>query len=156
MLKQKDLTATRYYKEPTRSQVMTAAEFLFRPQVDWSDTVTVGQRLGAERSAQVLEQIQAAGDLSGAFTQVVGGPCVVSHACAAKFSCINCVGKIPDPAKRPQVEGKLRDAERIFKLAELQDLPAEARKARGAINDCKAELHEMDLIERAMESRKGQ
>lgn len=153
MLKQKDLSATRYYKQPTRSQVIAAAESLFQPPVDWSDTATVAQRLGAEQSARVLREIEAAGKLSGAFTKVIGGTCVVSHACAAKFSCINCPGKVPDPRLRSQVEAKRDDAERMLADAVRMELPAEERKAKLAINDCEAELREMTLIDIAASSR---
>ncbi|THD02736.1 hypothetical protein B1810_12475 [Panacagrimonas perspica] len=153
MLKQKDLSATRYYKQATRRQVLSAAEFLFRPQVDWSDVTTTSQRLGAERAAVFLESLESVGRLSGAYTHVLGGICTVSHACAAKFSCVNCAGKIPDPAKRDQVEVKLVDARRWKQYAEKENLGAEVRKAAAAINDCEAELREMDLIQLAKKNR---
>ena len=47
----------------------------------------------------------------GALTEVIGGTCVVSNFCPAKFACIGCAGNAADPDKRYQIERKKAWAE---------------------------------------------
>jgi len=149
MLNQKDVATTRYYKEPTRHQIIRASELLFVETIDWTLRPAGVARKTAEENAKFLDNLAAGQERSGALTEVTGGFCTVIKSCAAHFSCINCPGKVPDPAKRPQVITKRSEAESRREWAAAEGLLQEEKQARMAIADCNAELEEMDLIEMA-------
>ncbi len=98
--KQKSLDVTDYYSQPTESMVAEAVDcYLARIAV----SIHVGKAV--HRSAQELQQLyeQAKGKV-GTLADVIGGQCVSHGFCAAKFACVGCPGKVPDPAKPLQLE----------------------------------------------------
>lgn len=149
LLKQKDLATTAYYKEPTRSQVVRASELLFVDAIDWDVRPEGIRKKTASEHAKFLRELEAGREVAGPLTEVAGGVCTVMKFCAAQFSCINCAGKVPDPAKRLHVITKRAEAERRLEWSVAEGLLQEERQARAAMADCDAELEEMDLIEAA-------
>jgi hypothetical protein len=99
-LHQKNLTITDYYSQPTESMVAEAsALFLSRvaAQINVSEAVL--------RSPEELQRLyEEAQGKAGTLADVIGGQCVSHGYCAAKFACVGCAGKVPDPAKRNQIE----------------------------------------------------
>jgi len=72
----------------------------------------------------------------------------VSHGfCAAKYACVGCAGKVPDPAKRNQVERHRAWAMQQVEYAIQEGLFPEAERMRQVVRDCETELREMDQIE---------
>jgi len=82
-------------------------------------------------------------------TEVIGGTCVVGNMCPAKFACIGCPGNAPDPAKRHQIERKMKWAGEQACHGAQQGLLAEQRQMDKVVADCRLMLQEMDLIEAA-------
>src|SRR5437879_726834 len=78
---------------------------------------------------------------------VVGGQCVSHGYCAAKFACVGCAGKVPDPAKRHQIEKHKQWASLQVEYAAREGLHPEAERMKQLMRDCDNELAEMDLID---------
>ena len=146
LLHQRDPTVTKYYSQPTRTQVMDAAEMIFVDRID----VAVEALRKPEEIGRMLRE--AEGKI-GALTEVIGGTCVISNFCPAKFACIGCAGNAPDPAKRYQIERKKKWAEQQQEWAAKEGLPAEQRQMKQLHADCDLMLNEMDLIETARADR---
>jgi integrase len=142
ILHQRDTTVTKYYSQPTATQVLAASELIFVDRID------VGAEVlrNPEEIGRALEE--AAGRI-GALTEVIGGTCVVGNMCPAKFACVGCPGNSPDPAKRRQIERKMEWADKQARHAAQQQLPAEQRQMEKVVADCNLMLQEMDLIEAA-------
>jgi len=72
----------------------------------------------------------------------------VSHGfCAAKFACVGCAGKVPDPTKRHQVERHRAWAQTQMTLATDDGLYPEAERMKQLVRDCDTELDEMAQID---------
>jgi hypothetical protein len=100
------------------------------------------------RSPQELQQIyEEARGRAGTLADVIGGQCVSHGYCAAKFACVGCAGKVPDPAKRGQVEKHKQWASLQVVYATKEGLLPEAERMKQLMRDCESELTEMDLIE---------
>ncbi len=142
-LKQKNLDVTDYYSHPTESMVAEAVDrYLARVAV----SIHVGKAV--QRSAQELQQLyaQARGKV-GTLAEVIGGQCVSHGFCAAKFACVGCPGKVPEPAKRLQLEKhKVWALQQVTYAAEEGLLP-EAERMRQLARDCETELQEIEAIE---------
>ncbi len=99
-LHQKNLTITDYYSKPTESMVAEASD-LFLSRV----AAQINVREAVLRSPEELRQLyEGARGKAGTLADVIGGHCVSHGYCAAKFACVGCAGKVPDPAKRYQIE----------------------------------------------------
>src|SRR5579864_2473616 len=146
ILHQRDTTVTKYYSQPTATQVLAASELIFVNRID----IGAEALRNPEEIGRALEE--AAGKV-GALTEVIGGTCVVGNMCPAKFACIGCAGNAPDPTKRHQIERKLAWAKQQVSYAVREDLPAEEVKLGQLIADCKLVMEEMDLIEAARADR---
>ena len=83
----------------------------------------------------------------GTLADVVGGQCVSHGYCAAKFACVGCAGKVPDPAKRTQIENHKQWASLQVEYAAKEGLHPEAERMKQLMRDCDNELAEMDLID---------
>lgn len=142
-LHQKDLTTTEYYSKPTENMMAEAADvFLARiaTEVDVDKAVL--------RSPPELQQLyNDARGKAGTLADVIGGQCVSHGYCAAKFACVGCAGKVPDPAKRDQVERHKQWASLQVDYATKEGLLPEAERMKQLMRDCESELTEMDLIE---------
>jgi len=142
ILHQRDTTVTKYYSQPTATQVWAASELIFVDRID----------VGAEALREPLEigrLLEEAAGKVGALTEVIGGTCVVGNMCPAKFACVGCPGNAPDPTKRHQIERKMEWAGEQARHAAEQQLPAEQRQMQKVVADCRLMLQEMDLIEAA-------
>lgn len=143
-LKQKNLAVTDYYSQPTAGMVAAAADqYLSRvaAHIDVERAVL--------RSPEELRRLyEEARGRAGTLANVLGGQCVSHGFCTAKFACIGCAGKVPDPAKRHQVEAQRAWAVEQVRLATAEGLYPEARRMEQLLRDASAELKEMDLIER--------
>lgn len=142
ILHQRDTTVTKYYSQPTATQVLAASELIFIDRID----VGAEALRNPEEIGRALEE--AAGKV-GALTEVIGGTCVVGNMCPAKFACVGCPGNAPDPAKRHQIEHKMKWAGEQSRHAAQQQLQAEQRQMEKVVADCTLMLQEMDLIEAA-------
>ena len=142
ILHQRHLEVTQYYSQPTKQQVIDAAEMLFVERID----VAAEAVRSPEEIGKMLRE--AEGQI-GALTEVIGGTCVVSNLCPAKFACIGCSGNAPDPERRYQIETKRTWALEQITWARREHLPAEERQMKRVVQDCELLLEEMTLIERA-------
>ncbi len=82
---------------------------------------------------------------------MIGGHCISHGFCAAKFACVGCAGKVPDPAKREQVEHHRTWAREQVQYAVEEGLLPEAERMRQLVRDCETELAEMTSIEQYQE-----
>jgi len=142
-LKQKNLDVTDYYSQPTESMVAEAVDlYLARTAV----SIDLGNAV--QRTPQELQQFyeQAKGK-AGTLADVIGGQCVSHAFCAAKFACVGCPGKVPDPAKRLQLEKHKVWALQQVMYATDEGLLPEAERMRQLSRDCETELQEIDAIE---------
>jgi integrase len=144
MLHQRDTSVTKYYSQPTQTQVMEAAEMVF---VDRIDVAAEALRSPAEIGRMLAE---AEGKV-GALTEVIGGTCVVANLCPAKFACIGCAGNAPDPDKRYQIEQKMAWAREHSLWSTREKLFPEERRLNQLVQDCQLMLEEMSLIEQAQQ-----
>lgn len=142
LLKQKDITITDYYSQPTPSSLVKLQSKIFETR---SDLTRTHIRLPKE----IKNQVARAFSTIGAVIPVVGGNCTVANQCPAAFACVGCSGNAPDPAKRSQVIEFKGAYEKLAMLAEKQNTPAEIRKYKEIISSCNEMLNEMDLIEAA-------
>jgi integrase len=142
-LKQKQLDVTEYYSQPTDTMIAEAADrFLARIAAH----IHVGEAV--RRSPPELQTLyEASRGKVGTLAEVIGGHCVSHGFCAAKFACVGCAGKVPDPAKRHQVERQRQWATAQVQLATAEGLYPEAERMKQLIRDCDTELQEMDQIE---------
>jgi hypothetical protein len=132
----------------TKQQVMDA-ELLFVERID----VAAEAVRSPDEIGRMLRE--AEGQI-GALTEVIGGTCVVSNLCPAKFACIGCAGNAPDPERRYQIETKRSWALEQITWAHREQLSAEERQMRRVVQDCELLLEEMSLIERAREDQAQQ
>jgi hypothetical protein len=142
-LKQKSLDVTDYYSQPTESMIAEAVDrYLARVAV----SIHVGKAV--RRSAQELQQLyNQAREKVGTLADVIGGQCVSHGFCAAKFACVGCPGKVPDPAKRLQLEKHKVWALQQVTYATEEGLLPEAERMRQLARDCETELQEIEAIE---------
>ncbi len=142
ILHQRHLEVTQYYSRPTKQQVMEAAELLFVDRIDMAAE--------ALRSPdEIGKMLRDAEGQIGALTEAIGGTCVVSNMCPAKFACVGCSGNAPDPDRRYPIETKRTWALQQISWASREGLPAEARQMKQLVQDCDLVLEEMNLIQRA-------
>lgn len=141
LMKQRDIKVTEYYSKPTPTHLVALQRQIFETRLDLSlDHI--------RSSAQIKKQILDAQDTVGALIPVLGGNCTIPNKCPAKFACVGCAGNAPDPSKRQQVlEYKLAYLN-MAEMANIQNLPAERRKALEILSNCDDMLMEMDLIEK--------
>jgi len=143
-LKQKNLDVTAYYSEPTASMIGEAADqYLARV----SSHIHVGEAVlrSPEEYQQLYEQAKGK---AGTLASVIGGDCVMHGYCPAKFACVGCPGKVPDPAKRSQVESHKQWAQQQVTYALEEGLLPEAERMKQLVRECEQELRQMDQIER--------
>ncbi len=143
LLKQKNLDVTDYYSQPTESMVAEAHDlYLARSALH----LNVGEAL--RRSPEELQKLyQEAEGKAGTLADVIGGQCVCHGFCAAKYACVGCAGKVPDPAKRSQLERHRAWAMQQVEYATQEGLFPEAERMKQLVQDCDTELREIDQIE---------
>jgi hypothetical protein len=142
-LHQKNLTITDYYSKPTHSMVAEASD-LFLSRVAAQNNVSEAVLRSPDELQRLYEEARGK---AGTLADVIGGQCVSHGYCAAKFACVGCAGKVPDPAKRYQIEKHKQWASLQIDYATQEGLLPEAERMKQLIRDCDNELAEMDLIE---------
>jgi len=91
----------------------------------------------------------------GALTEVIGGTCVVSNLCPAKFACIGCSGNAPDPERRHQIETKRTWAIEQITWARREHLPAEERQMTRVVQNCGLLLEPLRKKKKAETAMRG-
>jgi hypothetical protein len=143
-LKQKNLEVTDYYSQPTAGLIANAADdFLAR----FSTFLNAGKLI--ERTPEELRKLhnEARGRI-GALADVVGGHCTQPGFCPAKFACVGCRAHASDPAKRHQIELRLRWCAAHREETLRQGLTLDTARFDHDIRACHTMLREMDLVER--------
>jgi len=142
-LKQKNLDTTRYYSRPTPEMVASEHDAF----VDRLAT-KINIREAILRSPEELrKQAEDARKRIGTLVSVVGGECTLDAYCPEQLgNCIHCPAKVPEPAKRHQVEEKMRWAEGQLEYYEQEGLVLETERLKQFLRKCALELREMDMI----------
>ena len=135
-LKQKNLEVTDYYSKKTPGMVAEEhASFVSRL------AARIQVREAILRSPQEIQkQAESALKRVGMLVPVCGGDCTLDISCPNQFDCIHCPAKAPDPAKRYQVEEKMRWARERLSYYEHEDLVLETEKMKQLIRACELEL----------------
>ncbi len=142
-LKQKNLDTTRYYSRTTPE--MAASEHdAFVERL----ATKINIREAILRSPEELRrQAEDARKRIGTLASVIGGECTLDAYCPDQLgNCIHCPAKVPDPAKRHQVEEKMRWAEEQLAYYEREGLVLETERLNRFLRKCALELREMDMI----------
>ena len=141
-LKQKNLEVTDYYSKKTPGMVAEEhTSFVSRL------AARIEVREAILRSPQEIRRLaESAFKRVGMLVPVCGGECTLDISCPNQFECIHCPAKAPDPAKRYQVEEKLRWARERLCYYEHEDLVLETEKMKQLIRACELELKEMEHI----------
>lgn len=142
-LKQKHLAVTDYYSKPTATMVGAAADAFLSRVAAHIQTEEAVRRSPAE----LQRLIQEASGRAGTLARVIGGHCVSHGFCAAKFACVGCAGKVPDPAFRDQLERHKGWAQIQVDFSLKEGLLPEAERMKQLVRDCETELQEMSQIE---------
>ncbi|WP_420792436.1 site-specific integrase [Bacillus cereus] len=150
ILHQRDLGVTRYYSEPTPSQVAQSVGDLhdiISDYVDLDEAVL--------RSAEELEkEIEEYNEKVGVFNNVVGGTCVTDHVCPIKMQCLGCQAKIPQPEKKHELLEVIELSKDMEKRYSALGLTVDVKKARVMRKHARNELKEIELIEKYREEQK--
>jgi hypothetical protein len=153
-LHQKSVPVTQYYSQPTATMIADAAD---RYLAAIARTIDVGEAV--LRSPAELQQLyRDAATRTGTLAEVVGGHCGAHGLCKVQFACIGCAAKVPDPAKRPQVEHRREWAEHEIDYYRREGLLPDVHRLQQLVAAADTELREMDLIEqyRIDEARRPQ
>lgn len=143
MLKQKNLAVTDYYSKPTETFLVDASDQYLAKLASHLNVGKAVVRLPEDLKALYEE----AHDKVGTLTDVIGGICVSHGFCTAKFACVGCPGKVPDPSRRHQVQHKRQWALRQIAFTKTEGLLAESQRMQQLVRECERELQEMTLIE---------
>ena len=84
---------------------------------------------------------------NGTLAHVIGGSCSCDAFCPARFSFVGCSAKIPDPARRAEVEDHLDWNLQGRARAEQRGLALQMLHHEQQIRYARAELAEMTAIE---------
>lgn len=106
--------------------------------VDRIDVATEALRNPQEIGLMLWEAEGRVGEL----TEVMGGACVMSNFCPAKFACIGCAGNAPHPAKRYQIKREKEWAKQRQEWAAKEGPPVEQRQMKQLQADCDLMLSE--------------
>ena len=150
ILHQRDLGVTGYYSQPTPSQVSQSVSDLHDVISDYVDLDEALLRSPQELQKEMKEYKEKV----GVFNNVLGGTCVTDEVCPIKMQCVGCQAKIPQPEKKHELIEFVnwnKDSEKRFKSLGLE---VEAKKLRTARKYARAELKEIELIEKYREEHK--
>ncbi len=143
MLQQKNLEVTRYYSRRPLSMVAASIDDFL---CSIATHVAVDEVI--RRTPIELQRLfEEASGKAGTLADVAGGLCTNHGFCPAKFACIGCIHKVPDPNLRHQVEQQKIWANAQIELATEEGLLAEAERMRQLVREAEVELREMDQME---------
>lgn len=143
ILHQKNLEVTKYYSAPTEQMISASI-------TSWLETAATHINLGEaiKRSPLELKELfEEAKKKIGALNEVTGGVCSTDVLCPAKFSCVGCAAKIPEPSKKEQLTTTKKWAKKSKEHFLKNGQQLEARKMEQLIVDCDKELEEIRWIE---------
>jgi hypothetical protein len=143
ILNQKNLDVTKYYGRPNPRLIAERSYGLMTRISSYLDVEEAILRSPEE----LREQIKKAQQTHGTLARVRGGRCLLSGECPIFFACIGCSAKVPDPAQR----GELEEIEQVtliqIERAKKKGLTLEAIQHQKKLQQCRAEMKEMDMIE---------
>ena len=149
ILHQRDLNVTRYYSEPTPSQVaekMGELHDVIANYVDLDEAILRSpeelQREWEEYKAKV-----------GVYNNVLGGTCVTDKVCPVKMACLGCVAKILQPEKKHELLETIELSKDMEKRFVSMGLTIEVNKAKQMQKLARNELKEIELIEKYQEEQ---
>lgn len=143
ILNQKDLDVTKYYSQPTQSQVADVVSDFHTSMATTTDMMKEVLRQPEEIQAFFERQRE----ISGPFSKTVGGTCVTNKICPTKLACVGCATKIPEPEQKHELLEYLDWAEKSKEYHEEKGYKLEVLKMKKTIHDAKVELKEIALIE---------
>ncbi|MDI6503684.1 site-specific integrase [Bacillus wiedmannii] len=149
MLHQHDLNVTRYYSEPTPSQVAEKIGELHDVIANYIDLDEAILR-SPEELQREWEEYKAK---VGVYNNVLGGTCVTDKVCPVKMACLGCVAKIPQPEKKHELFETIELSKDMEKRFASMDLTVEVNKAKQMRKLARNELKEIELIEKYREEQ---
>ncbi|OUA51232.1 tyrosine-type recombinase/integrase [Bacillus thuringiensis] len=149
ILHQRDVNVTRYYSEPTPSQVAKKIEELHGVIANYVDLDEAILRSPEELQREWEEYKNKV----GVYNNVLGGTCVTDKVCPVKMACLGCVAKIPQPEKKGELVEVLELSKDMEKRFISMGLTLEVNKAKQMRKLARNELKEIDLIEKYREEQ---
>lgn len=147
ILHQHDLNVTRYYSEPTPSQVAEKIGELHDVIANFIDLDEAILR-SPEELQREWEEYKAK---VGVYNNVIGGTCVTDKVCPVKMACLGCVAKIPQPEKKHELFETIELSKDMEKRFATLGLTVEVNKAKQMRKLARNELKEIELIEKYQE-----
>lgn len=149
ILHHRDTDVTKYYSEPTSSQVAQAMDDYHDISADYIDLDEAVLRNPEELEKELEEYKQQV----GVFNNVLGGTCVTAYVCPIKMQCLGCQAKIPQPEKKHELEEAIELSKDMEKRYTALNLPLEVKKAKAMRKNARNELKEIALIEKYREEQ---
>ncbi|MGF2773286.1 hypothetical protein [Bacillus cereus] len=136
ILNQKDLEVTKYYSQPTQSQVADVVSDFHTSMATTTDMMK--DVLRQPQEIQALFERQR--EISGPFSKTIGGTCVTNKICPIKLACVGCATKIPEPEQKHELIDYLEWAEKTKDHYQEKGYKLEVLKMKKTIHDAKVEL----------------
>ncbi len=149
ILHQRDLNVTRYYSEPTPSQVAEKVGELHSVISNYVDLDEAILR-SPEELQREWEEYKAK---VGVYNNVLGGTCVTDKVCPVKMACLGCVAKIPQPEKKHELIEVVDLSKDMEKRFASMGLTVEVNKTKQMRKLARNELKEIELIEKYQEEQ---
>lgn len=150
ILHQRDVNVTRYYSEPTPSQVAEKIGELHGVIANYVDLDEAIFRSPEELQSEWEEHKSKV----GVYNNVLGGTCVTDKVCPVKMACLGCVAKIPQPEKKYELLETIELSKDMEKRFASMGLMVEVNKAKQMRKLARNELKEIELIEKYWEEQK--
>ncbi len=149
ILHQRDVNVTRYYSEPTPSQVAEKIGELHGVIANYVDLDEAILRSPKELQREWEEHKSKV----GVYNNVLGGTCVTDKVCPVKMACLGCVAKIPQPEKKHELFEVVELSRDMEKRFTSMGLTVEVNKAKQIRKLARNELKEIELIEKYQEEQ---
>lgn len=149
ILHQRDVNVTRYYSEPTPSQVAERIGELHDVIANYVDLDEAILR-SPEELQREWEEYKVK---IGVYNKVLGGTCVTDKVCPVKMACLGCVAKIPQPEKKHELLETIELSKDMEKRFASMGLTIEVNKAKQMRKLARNELKEIELIEKYQEEQ---
>ncbi|MEI4605902.1 site-specific integrase [Bacillus cereus] len=144
ILHQRDVNVTRYYSEPTPSQVAEKIGELHDVIANYVDLDEAILR-SPEELQREWEEYKVK---IGVYNKVLGGTCVTDKVCPVKMACLGCVAKIPQPEKKHELLETIELSKDMEKRFASMGLTIEVNKEKQMRKLARNELKEIELIEK--------
>ncbi len=144
MLHQKNIRVTSYYAAPPWQQVLASASSLLDHFATHLGTL---EDAFVRAPTELQRQYEEAKQRVGTLAKVPGGECTCHGLCPISFACTGCVFKVPDPARRDEIEEQEHWAMIRLEQVTRRGLGPEVVKMQALIQRCQTEKAEMSMIE---------